>query len=109
MARYRHVIFVCTNERPEGKECCKKSGSPVLLERLKAAIKARKLSGEVRATASGCLDMCKTGCAAVVYSEGKPGRETWYGNLTPDDAEKILECHLQGERLEDHVQHRSEV
>lgn len=95
-SRFEHMLFVCTNEGRQGdnKRRCGKHEAATLLDRLKAAIVAKGYKGKVRATRSGCLDLCARGCAAVVYSRDKPARETWYTHLTPDDAEPLLESHV---------------
>ncbi len=50
---------------------------------LKRAVDAAGVSG-VRVNASGCLDACERGVAAVVYPEG-----TWYGGVTLADVEAL--------------------
>ena len=107
MARYEHVLFVCTNERdpddPRGS--CTARGGVELLGRLKALTHEHGLKGKVRATASGCLDMCGSGCAVAVFSQDAPAAQTWYAHVTPDDAEELFRNHvLQGKCLKRLVQ-----
>jgi (2Fe-2S) ferredoxin len=48
------------------------------------------------ATNTGCFGICSRGPIAVVYPEG-----TWYGELTPEAVEEIVENHLEnGEIVE---------
>jgi (2Fe-2S) ferredoxin len=47
------------------------------------------LSGDVMITSTGCFGICDKGPVAVIYPEG-----VWYGNLTEDDVEKIVEQHI---------------
>ncbi len=43
----------------------------------------------MRANASGCLDSCEFGVTVADYPDG-----VWYGGVTPDDVEEIIESHL---------------
>lgn len=111
MARFDHIVFVCTKERDkdDAKGSCYHRGSPELLERMKKLTKEHKLKGRVRVTSAGCLDYCAKGCAVAIFSAGKPAPETWYTRLTPDDAEELFETHvLEGKRLEERVELRSD-
>jgi len=51
----------------------------------------RDLSGDVMITNTGCFGICDKGPVVVIYPEG-----TWYGNVTDDDVEEIVEKHLEG-------------
>jgi (2Fe-2S) ferredoxin len=86
-------VFVCLNERdpdnPRGD--CTRKGSPGLLKKLKAALRARGLDESIRANKAGCLDNCERGCSVVVYPEG-----VWYGHVTEADVDEIIEKHLIG-------------
>lgn len=83
----RHV-FVCTT----GEWCPAIDGDGIGVHRaLKAAVKARGLSGRMRVNHAGCFNQCGHGPMAVVYPEG-----VWYAALTPTDAEEIVERHLVG-------------
>lgn len=102
MARFKHVLFVCTNDRdasdPRGS--CAARGGEELLGRLKELVAEHKLKGKVRVTRSGCLDYCAKGCAVATFSAGKPAPETWYTHATVADAEALFESHvLRDERL----------
>lgn len=88
----RHV-FICTNRRKDDdpKGSCAAKGGDALKDALKAAVHARGLKGRVRANAAGCLDACAQGCAIVVYPE-----QAWYGKVTLDDVDEIVDKHLVG-------------
>jgi len=83
----RHV-FVCTT----GEWCPALDGDGIgVHSALKAAVKARGLSGRIRVNHAGCFIQCGNGPMAEVYPEG-----IWYAALMPSDAEEIVERHLVG-------------
>jgi (2Fe-2S) ferredoxin len=105
MPRFKHLLFVCTNQRDphDPKGCCATKGSQELLSRLKELVVKHQLKGKVRVTASGCLDYCAKGCTVAAFSESIG--ETWYTHLKPEDAEKLFEAHvLKGQRLEEYLE-----
>jgi len=89
--RYQNHIFVCTNQKAEGKTCCGEARGMELIEKFRDAIKEAGLVGKVRAQRAGCLDACKHGPAVVVYPEG-----TYYGQVGPEDVKRIIEEHVMG-------------
>ncbi|MAG55033.1 MAG: ferredoxin [Planctomycetes bacterium] len=93
----RHV-FVCLNERPgdHPRGCCSNQDAAALHARLKALAREKGLQGKVRVNRAGCLDTCQHGASVVVYPDA-----VWYGRVTLDDAEEIVERHLvRGEAVE---------
>ena len=90
MKRYDRHIFICTNkgtaEKPKG---CGLENSEEIQKMLKLKIKELDLHREVRVNKSGCLGGCAWGITAVVYPE-----QVWYGNITLDDVDEILNEHL---------------
>ncbi len=93
MSRFRCHVFVCQNERkPEDpRGCCRSRGAVEVLDRLKGEIHRLKLHREVRINKAGCLDQCAEGVSLVVYPE-----EVWYGHVTPEDVDEIIENHIVG-------------
>ena len=93
MSRFRCHIFVCQNDRnPEDpRGCCRSRGAAEVLDRLKGEIHRLKLHREVRINKAGCLDQCAEGVSLVVYPE-----EVWYGHVTPEDVDEIIENHIVG-------------
>jgi (2Fe-2S) ferredoxin len=87
--KFKKHVFICTNERPEGKECCGEKRGMELVEAFKTEIKSRKLAVEIRAQRAGCIDVCAHGPALVVYPEG-----IFYGKVTLQDVTEIVESHL---------------
>lgn len=91
MVKLKHHIFVCTSCRINGQQkgFCYSKDSVNVLQKFMEAIEDNDLSGEVMITNTGCFGICDKGPIAVVYPEG-----IWYGNLTEDDVEKIVEQHI---------------
>lgn len=63
----------------------------LLVKAFKKQLKDRGLSSSIRAQRTGCLDACETGPSMVVYPDG-----IFYGRLTLDDVNEIVESHLVG-------------
>ncbi len=98
MPTFQRHVFVCINERPPDnpKGSCMAKGGAQVRDALKAGLKARGLSHEVRANNAGCLDQCATGVTIVVYPE-----QVWYGHVTVADIDELIERHLvRGEVVE---------
>ncbi len=91
MVKLKHHIFVCTSCRINGQQkgFCYSKDSVNVLQKFMEVIEDNDLSGEVMITNTGCFGICDKGPIAVVYPEG-----IWYGNLTEDDVEKIVEQHI---------------
>jgi (2Fe-2S) ferredoxin len=98
MPSFQRHVFVCINERaPDNpKGSCKAKGGVDVRDKLKAELKARGISTEVRANNAGCLDQCERGVSVVIYPE-----QVWYGGVTVDDVAEIVERHIvHGEVVE---------
>lgn len=91
MKRFEKHIFICENKRPEGhpRGCCFEKGSVQLKDKFKDRIKELGLNSLIRTNSSGCLDACEFGASMVVYPE-----QIWYGGVTVDDVEEIIQSHL---------------
>ena len=91
MKRFEKHIFVCENKRPEGhpKGCCADKNSIEVRDLFKKRLKELGLSTQMRANAAGCLDACEHGVTVLVYPE-----QVWYGKVTLDDVEEIIQEHL---------------
>jgi (2Fe-2S) ferredoxin len=98
MAKFRHHIFVCTNQRPpeNPRGCCDPQGLGSLQLAFKKELAARGLKAEIRANRAGCLDQCEHGPTVAIYPEG-----VWYGGVQAEDVIEIIESHLMnGEPVE---------
>lgn len=93
MARYKRHILICENERPEDhpRGSCARCGSAEITARFKEELRRRKLNLQFRSNKSGCLDACEFGPVVVVYPDA-----VWYGGVSADDVEEIIERHIVG-------------
>jgi (2Fe-2S) ferredoxin/predicted O-methyltransferase YrrM len=99
MEPFRHHVFVCTQQKPEGVTCCPASGSMSVLGALHGELGKQGLSSEVQVSTCGCLGLCDEGPIMIVYPEG-----TWYRKLTPADVPEIVASHLRSGQVVTRVQ-----
>lgn len=92
--RYNKHIFICTNQKAEGKACCGEARGMELVNKFKEVLREKGLQGKVRAQRSGCIDACSNGPALVIYPEG-----TYYGHITLNDVERIVEQHVENNQI----------
>ncbi|WP_374403066.1 ferredoxin [Niveibacterium sp.] len=96
MSYFKHHVFFCCNQRPEGESCCADHGAAEIQAYAKDRIKALKLNGEgkVRMNKAGCLDRCDDGPVLVVYPEG-----VWYTYVDKTDIDEIIDSHIVGGKV----------
>ena len=94
MQKPKHHIFVCASTRLNGivQGACEKKDSHNLIAMLNEEIMDRGLDTEIMVTATGCIGLCEKGPVVIVYPEG-----TWYGQVSEDDIEEILDAVEEGE------------
>ena len=80
----RRHLFFCI-----GPDCCSKGDGQRLWDYAKKKIKKTDLP--VMRTKAGCFRICTGGPWLVVYPDG-----TWYGDVTPEKLDRILEQHIAG-------------
>jgi len=92
--KYEKHIFICANQKAEGKTCCGEERGMELVNKFREVLKENGLQGTIRAQRAGCLDECKNGPALVIYPEG-----TYYGNVTVDRVEEIVKMHVMQNKI----------
>ncbi len=100
MVKLKYHVFVCTSCRVNGQQkgLCFSKDSVDVVQKFMEAIEENELFGEVMITNTGCFGICDKGPVAVVYPEG-----VWYGNLTDESVERIVDQHLmQGIPVEEY-------
>ncbi len=92
MIQPKYHVFICTSCRINGQQkgFCYAKDSVGIVERFMEEIEDRDLSGEVVINNTGCFGICDKGPVVVVYPEG-----VWYGNVSVDDVERIVEEHFE--------------
>ncbi|MCK5902220.1 MAG: (2Fe-2S) ferredoxin domain-containing protein [Cocleimonas sp.] len=106
MSHYQHHVFLCTNLRSDGSNCCQQHGAQSLRDYMKKRSKALGLvrSGQVRINTAGCLNRCDQGPVMVVYPEA-----VWYSFVDQEDIDDILEQHLLKGQIVDRLNIDSET
>lgn len=87
--RFEKHIFICTNQKAEGKKCCGETNGMELVALFREKLKEKGLHGKIRTQKTGCLDACASGPSLVIYPEG-----VFYGRVTHDDVDRIIESHI---------------
>ena len=89
-------VFICMNQREDGRPCCGTHGALAAQKHAKKRLKALDLNGhgKIRVNQSGCLDRCEEGPVLVVYPQG-----TWYTYVDTQDIDDIIDIHLIGGKI----------
>jgi len=95
-AYFEQHVFICMNQRDDGRPCCAERGASAAQQHAKKRIKALNLNGEgkIRINQSGCLDRCEEGPVMVIYPQG-----TWYTYVDITDIDDIIDQHLVGGKI----------
>lgn len=89
----KYHIFVCTSCRTNGaqKGYCHQKDSVKIIGKFMEEIEDRDLSGDCMVSNTGCFGICNRGPIAVIYPQG-----IWYGGLSVDAVEEIMDQHIEG-------------
>jgi (2Fe-2S) ferredoxin len=93
---YEQHVFICVNEREDGRPCCADRGALAAQKHAKKRLKELDLNGQgkIRINQAGCLDRCEEGPVLVVYPQG-----TWYTYVDTTDIDDIIDTHLIGGKV----------
>lgn len=96
MPKFQRHVFICTNKRPpeDPRSCCSARGSEEVAVAFKKKLFDAGFRRIVRPNKAGCLDQCAMGATVVVYPEA-----VWYGGVTVDDVDEIIEEHIRHGRV----------
>lgn len=83
MSNYRIHVLVC------GGTGCKSSDSDMIVHNINAALEENGLSNEVQVVMSGCFGFCEKGPIVKIMPDN-----TFYVQVTPNDAKELVEEHL---------------
>ena len=88
MSFYSKHVFICTNQREDGRPCCQDHDTRTLFKHMKEQARADGLLGPkgVRINKSGCLGRCAQGPVLVIYPDN-----VWYQFKESTDLDEILE------------------
>ncbi|MDY0103566.1 MAG: NADH-quinone oxidoreductase subunit NuoF [Lentimicrobium sp.] len=90
MSKYKMHVLVC------GGTGCHASKSDQLLDNLKTIVGDKGLDNEVQVIATGCFGFCEKGPIVKIMPDN-----TFYTQVTPEDAREIIDEHLiKGRKVE---------
>lgn len=89
MEKPKYHIFVCSSARLNGtvQGVCEKKESHEILQNFVEEVADRDLDSEVMVSHMGCVGLCSMGSVVMIYPQ-----QTWYGKVTPDDVEEIMDA-----------------
>lgn len=90
MANYKMHVLVC------GGTGCKSSASDIIVQNIKSLLVTSGLENDVQVVMSGCFGFCEKGPIVKISPDN-----TFYVQVTPDDAKEIVEEHIiKGRKVE---------
>lgn len=77
-------VLICTNEKPDGRDCCKKVGGFEFFQKFKAKVREEGLAGTYWVTKTGCLGFCNTvGTTVAVHRPGE--KPVWFSEVKMEE------------------------
>lgn len=94
MSYYKNHMFIYTNQKDNGKQCCANKNAAAMLDYAKQQAAALGLSKEsrFRISSAGCMGRCAQGPVLAVYPQG-----TWYTYDCEEDIDQILQAIKNGQ------------
>lgn len=85
---FEKYVFVCTNERTVGERvsCGASFCGKELFVGIKESVKKAGMSGKIRISKTGCLDVCEEGPNVLIYPDS-----LWLNHVEMADIPAILE------------------
>ena len=85
---YKKHVFVCCNEREQGRECCSFVNGREIFYELKRWVIENGLTQSVWVTKTGCLGFCNdVGATIVIYPD-----KQWFLKTTMGELGKVKEA-----------------
>ena len=84
-APYACHVFVCVNERTDGRTACGGRGNFDVFSALKRESKARGWAGKVRVSRALCFGLCDAGPNVMIYPQG-----AWMSHVSVEDVPLIV-------------------
>lgn len=82
--QFKKLVLVCTNEKPDGRNCCAQKMSLELYHKLKLAIAAA--DPHIRVSKTGCLGNCESGATIAIMPDN-----VYLGEVKESDIEEIVQ------------------
>lgn len=84
-------IFVCTSSRMTGvaKGFCHTKGAIEIIQSFTEKLEEEDIT-DVMVSNTGCFGICEKGPIVLIYPDN-----VWYGSVSPDDVEEIVEEHIK--------------
>lgn len=93
-------VFVCTQSRPPGhpRGSCQRQGCMSVMDEFIQEMQRRNLFAQIAVTNAGCLGPCQYGANVLIYPDG-----VMYGKVTREDVKIIIDEHLLGGQIIQHL------